>query len=354
MDETLLKPSTDFVFKRVFGAESHKRVLVCLLNAILKGKPQIASIELENTEIPRDTSDGKDVRLDIRARTPEGTILSIEIQCVNKGDLIHRSAFYQARMMPAELKAGRDYNEIPNMISIWIADYTATKRKHHTNEIVYMYKSNEKDKIEIATEKFRTFIIELSKIEYKNIHHADMFSVWMMFIKHPETIPQEFLSIPEVHEAMDELTKLSYNKIVRAQYEARQKLINDEHAAFAFARKEGLKEGIAEGLEKGIAEGLEKGIAEGLEKGIAEGLEKGIAEGLEKGLAEGLEKGIAEGLEKGIAEGLEKGKEEGIKEGIKEGTEKIALSMLSKNFPIDTIATCTGLSEEEILKLRQS
>jgi len=83
--------------------------------------------------------------------------------------------------MPEEVRAGDNYNQIPDMISIWIADYPATKREHHTHEIIYMFKANERDPIEIATSKFKTFIIELSKIEFKSLHHADMFSVWMMF-----------------------------------------------------------------------------------------------------------------------------------------------------------------------------
>lgn len=39
--EGLMSLKTDIVFKRIFGIESHKRVLVCLLNAILNGKPYI-------------------------------------------------------------------------------------------------------------------------------------------------------------------------------------------------------------------------------------------------------------------------------------------------------------------------
>ncbi|MDR2782221.1 MAG: Rpn family recombination-promoting nuclease/putative transposase, partial [Holosporaceae bacterium] len=35
----LLNPSSDFVFANLFGAEKHKKVLMCLLNAILQGKP---------------------------------------------------------------------------------------------------------------------------------------------------------------------------------------------------------------------------------------------------------------------------------------------------------------------------
>jgi predicted transposase/invertase (TIGR01784 family) len=162
-------------------------------------------------------------------------------------------------MMPREIKEGESYNKIPDMISIWIADYKATSRNHHTSEIVYMYKETEKDPIEIATDKFRTFIIELEKIEFKKMHRADMFSVWMMFIKNPASIPQEFLSIPEVDEAMKELTYLSQDEEFRAEYEARQRLINDERAALAIAEERGKSEGKAEGLAEGKAEGLAEG-----------------------------------------------------------------------------------------------
>jgi len=246
--KNLIRVSKDFVFKRLFGAESHKRVLVCLLNSILKDKPHIESIELLNTELTKDIEGGKSPRLDIRARTDDETIVNIEMQCSDKGNLINRSSFCQARMMPQEIKEGDSYDSIPNMIAIWIvADYKATNRKHHTHEAMYMYKDNGIDPIEIASDKLRTFIIELEKIEFKRVHHADMFSVWMMFIKNPESIPEEFLSIPEVKEAMEELTFLSHDPEFREEYEARQRLINDANAEKTIAVKKAKEEGKAEG-----------------------------------------------------------------------------------------------------------
>jgi len=261
----LIKASKDFVFKRIFGAESHKRVLVCLLNSILKGKPHIESIELLNTELTKDIDGGKSPRLDIKARTDDKTIVNIEIQCSNKGNLINRSAFCQARMMPREIKKGDNYDSIPKLITIWIvADYKATNRKHHTHEATYMYKDNGIDPIEIASDKLRTFIIELEKIEFKRLHHADMFSVWMMFIKDPESIPEEFLSIPEVKEAMEELTFLSHDPEFREEYEARQRLINDENAEKTTAIKKAKEEGEAIGIEKGKRETAIKLLSMGL------------------------------------------------------------------------------------------
>jgi predicted transposase/invertase (TIGR01784 family) len=79
-----------------------------------------------------------------------------------------------------------------------------------------------------------------------------MFSVWMMFIKHPELIPDEFLSIPEVKEAMDELTYLSHDRVFRAEYDARQRRINDENAAITIATEKGLERGLEKGREEGL------------------------------------------------------------------------------------------------------
>ncbi|MDR2067533.1 MAG: Rpn family recombination-promoting nuclease/putative transposase, partial [Holosporaceae bacterium] len=63
----LLKPSSDFVFANLFGAEKHKRVLICLLNAILQGKPHIKSITLLNPQHKKQREDGKSTTLDIEA-----------------------------------------------------------------------------------------------------------------------------------------------------------------------------------------------------------------------------------------------------------------------------------------------
>ena len=255
----LLQPKKDFVFKRVFGVESHKTVLVSLLNSILKGKPLIESITLDTTEISKNSEDGKDVRLDILAKSNDGTKINIEMQCTDKGKLINRTAFYQSRTMVDSLKSGENYDAIPDMISIWITDYNATNRKNHTNEIVYMYEKNEKDlTVEVASTKFRTLIIELTKIDFNNINSSDMFDVWMMFIKNPESIPEEFLDIKEIKEAMNELTLLSNNPEFKAEYEARLRVENDKIAEISTAEIKGEERGLIKGEEIGLEKGGKK------------------------------------------------------------------------------------------------
>ena len=263
----LLPPSNDYVFASLFGKKSHERVLVCLLNAILNGKPQIKSVKLEPTEYKKTSIDGKSIRLDIVATSDDGTIINVEIQCKCNGNIEDRASFYKARLRSDKLKEGEDYSSIPDIISIWICVEPETNRKGCCHEIVDMYKDNGIDPIEIASEKMRHFIIELTKLEATPKSFLnDMFTIWMTFIKDPETIPPEFLEIPEVKEAMDELTYMSSDPETRAVYDARLRELNDIYSG----QTTRYKEGLAEGIEKGRAEGIEKGRAEERAKAEAE------------------------------------------------------------------------------------
>ena len=221
MDD-LLPVKNDYVFSRLFGAKSHKRVLICLLNSILNGKPRINDITLDPNEYKKTSPDGKSIRLDIAATSDDGTIFNIEIQCKDEGNIGDRASFYQSKLREGKLKSGDDYSSIPNIISIWISADSLTHRKGCVSEIVSMYKDNGVDPIEIASEKMRQFIIELTKLEATPKRFLnDMFTVWMQFIRDPNSIPPEFLNIPEVKEAMDELTHMSADPETRAEYDAK-------------------------------------------------------------------------------------------------------------------------------------
>ena len=56
--------------------------------------------------------------------------------------------------------------------------------------------------------------------------------------------------------------------------------------------------------------------------------------------------------EEGLAEGREKGREEGLAEGEAKKSLEIAKKMLEMGLSVEQITEATGLSEEEVLKLK--
>jgi predicted transposase/invertase (TIGR01784 family) len=239
----LLKPSSDFIFRNVFGSDEHKTELISLLNAILNGKPHIKSLTIENGDIPKDLETGKSVRLDIRAVTDDSTKILVEIQCYDGGSLINRSDFYRARRLPEELPEGQSFDSIPDIISIWFTTYNETRRRYHTSEAVLMYKESKLDPVEIASEKSRTIIIELKKVDLSKAKASNIFDAWMYFLIAPEEIPAEFLEVKEVNEAMHTLTYVSHDPAKRRIYNARIRAQNDIINAMSHAKNEGRAEG---------------------------------------------------------------------------------------------------------------
>ncbi|ESU40166.1 Chromosome segregation ATPase [Giardia duodenalis] len=263
----LLSPTSDFVFYQIFGVEKHKSVLISLLNSILKGNPHVKDVRIDPTEHKRTTVDGKTIVLDIKATINDGTIVDVEMQCINTGDIYHRSIYYQSLILrDYTIKQGQSYKSIPDVIIIWIMNQDITNRKGCMHEIVPMYKANGIDQIEIASEKMRQFIIELTKLgNTSNFCYNKAFTAWMTFIKDPSSISGELLEVEGVQTAMKELTYLSENKETRAIYDARRIALLDLNSAIEHGIEKGKAEGLVEGRDKERERMAEQMLSDGLD-----------------------------------------------------------------------------------------
>ena len=99
----LFDPKVDYVFKILFGDENDKSMLISLLNAILKGKPTIKDLILNNTDIPKILKDNKSCKLDILATSDEGIKFNIEMQCKKTKDIINRTVYYASKLFTKDL-----------------------------------------------------------------------------------------------------------------------------------------------------------------------------------------------------------------------------------------------------------
>ena len=73
----------------------------------------------------------------------------------------------------------------------------------------------------------------------------------------------------------------------------------------------------------------------------------------ETGLEEGLAKGRVIGRAEGLEEGLVKGREEGREEGREDAKQQIAINFLQLGTPCEIVAKATGLSVEDVTKLKE-
>ena len=249
----LLDPKQDFVFKSVFGKDDQKPILISFLNALLRGKPHIKSLTLENTDIAKILEKDKASRLDIKATSDDGTKFDIEIQVKNTGEIPQRAVHYLANMMPHIIKTNESYKG-PHIIGIWILGRNVTDRRNAISEAYMTFQPSDPDPYQIMTDSARIFFIELPKFRPKKADAMEILEGWLSFLQNPGFLDEEFLKVPEMKEAMETLKYISVDEKMRALADLCQKTINDKNSEITVAREEG----IAIGEERGEAVGRTK------------------------------------------------------------------------------------------------
>ena len=82
MEERYLNPHTDFGFKRLFGSEFNKELLISFLNAMFLGKQNVKDVTYLNSEQIGDRSDARRAIFDVYCENQEGEKFIVEMQNV--------------------------------------------------------------------------------------------------------------------------------------------------------------------------------------------------------------------------------------------------------------------------------
>ena len=308
-----LDPKNDIAFKRVFGSENHKDILIHFINDILelKDNQQIESVEFLSPIQDPEIAYKKQSLIDVLCRDKNGVQIIVEMQVAPTKGFEKRAQYYAAKAYSRQLNSGSGedgrYENLKEVIFIAIADCTIFKDKAE-------YKSDhvilDKNSYEHDLQDFSFTFIELPKFKKDKISELEtIIEKWCYFFKYAANTSEEDLkkligSDLVINQAYEALNQFNWTEQELIAYEQELKRIRDNRAAEDYL--------IEKGIELGKAEGIELGI--------------------EKGKAKGIEKGKAEGKT-----------EEKI---------KIAKNMLSKNYPISDISAMTGLSIDEINSLK--
>ena len=290
-----LSPKLDVVFQALFGEVGNESITKGFLETILERK--IDSIDLSrNPILRREFKDEKLGVLDIIAKLDENEICNIELQIVDKKNIIERILYYWSRLYSRQIKSGEDYKILQKAIVILITDFKIENLEELDYHSRWKIMEDKQGKKIILTQKLEIDIIELPKIIGKEKEQDNLLD-WLYFLENPksERVTEKMKENENLKEAVKKLDNLSEDEKMQRIADLRQKAIMDEKAIY----------------EKVLEIGLEKGIQRGMEKGI----------------------------EKGIMEGSQKEKIE------------IAKKMLELKIDKETIAEATGLTEQEIEKI---
>ena len=243
-------PKMDIIFQAIFGEVGSENITKDFLEKILKRKIEKISLD-KNPILRRELKDEKLGVLDIVTELDGKEKCNIEMQLIDKNNIIERMLYYWSKMYTRQIKAGDDYNKLEKTIVILIADFNIKGLEeveyHSTWKII---ETNSVKKL-ILTDKFEFDIIELSKINGRE-DEKDQLLDWLIFLENPESerVTRKMEENENLKEAVEKLDRISEDEKMQRIIELREKAIRDEHAIYA--------KGVDDGIEKGITKGAKQ------------------------------------------------------------------------------------------------
>lgn len=255
-------PKMDIIFQAIFGEVGSENITKDFLEKILKRKIEKISLD-QNPILRRELKSDKLGVLDIITELDGKEKCNIEMQLIDKNNIIERMLYYWSKIYTKQIKAGEDYNKLEKTIVILIADFNIKGLEEVTYHSTWKIMETNYAKKLILTDKLELDIIELSKINGRE-NEKDQLLDWLIFLENPESerVTLKMEENENLKDAVEKLNKISEDEKMQRIIELREKAIRDEHAIY--------EKGVNDGVEKGSKE-KELQIAKNmLKKGIKE------------------------------------------------------------------------------------
>lgn len=247
-----LNPLNDFMFKKIFGEEKDKEILIGFLNAILKA--DISDLTIENDKLSRETKDEKLGILDIKAKTNSGEKINIEVQTINKYNMVPRTLFYWSKLYIEDFKPKSDYDTLQKTVTINILNYEMQKLRNQSFHTIFQLQ--EKESKLVLTDLLEIHFIEVPKFFKKSSYDVNNpLHRWLLFLNKdvPDSLLKEVTQMDSLlQKAEEKFERLSSDPDTRKEYEARAKALSDEISRLNGAEREGILKVAKSLLDSGM------------------------------------------------------------------------------------------------------
>ncbi|MDR0631562.1 MAG: Rpn family recombination-promoting nuclease/putative transposase [Holosporales bacterium] len=286
--ERFLNPRNDWIFKRVFGTEQNKDILIGFLNAVFEGVHEpIEDVEFLPSHQNPEIAVLRQSIVDVKCTDIKNRKFIVEMQCYRDPDFIKRACLYASRAYFDQLTTTSDsrkegapqgkedgrklkefnYSKIKPVIFLAILyDFTLIPDEdgYISHNKIFDTKTHKQH-----IKEFSYSFLELDKFQKSFEESKTLLEKWCYFFKNAEwTLPDEVEEMkkhcPVVGKAYDALERYSYTPEEYEAYLLYDMGVAAHEAGIRCAREEG----VAEGLEKGVREGVKKVAISMLRKGL--------------------------------------------------------------------------------------
>jgi predicted transposase/invertase (TIGR01784 family) len=256
MKAKYLNPFTDFGFKKIFGEEASKPLLIDFLNSLLPQSDKIVDLTFKNNEQLGQTDIDRKAIYDIYCENEKGEKFIVELQKAKQNYFKERTIYYSTFPIREQAEKGEWNYNLKAVYCIGILDFTFDdyEVEPEKSEVVHTIKlKNQNGKT--FYEKLTYIYLEMPNFKLAESQLKTRLDKWLYFIKYLEdfqTIPKIF-SDEVFSQAFEKAELAKFGQLELANYENSLKIYRDLKGVIDTAYDEGKLEGkleIAKYLKK--------------------------------------------------------------------------------------------------------
>jgi len=247
-------PRNDVAFRKIFGDENKKEILISFLNNILEfsgTKKEIIEITIQNPyQVPK-LKELKETILDIKAVDKRNVHYIIEMQMFHTSAFEKKVLYYVGKAYYQQLNRAEDYPKLNQVIFLGFLNFKLFENNpdYATRHLILDEKTNENH-----FQDFELNFVELPKFTKTLEELKDIKEKWIYFVKNAgnmDMIPKQMQKPKELREAFETANQMKWSKEELEAYDDRGIYIQDERGRIEYALEEGKKLGIEEGEKVG-------------------------------------------------------------------------------------------------------
>ena len=175
---------TDFGFKRIFGTEANKDLLIAFLNTVLKIKGGITDLQYVNLEGKGRIKTDRTTIFDLHCVTGKGEHIIVEVQNQSHKNFRERGLYYACRAIQEQGKKGKKWKyELCRVYSVNLVNFRLDKTVKSTEKYISYIQLIDKDTHEVFCDKMTFVYIELPRFNKKEDELENNVERWVYIFK---------------------------------------------------------------------------------------------------------------------------------------------------------------------------
>lgn len=210
MKAKYINPFTDFGFKKIFGEEASKPMLIDFLTNLLP-ESNIVDLTFKDKEKLGQSEEDRKAIYDIYCEDNKGEKIIVELQKAKQNYFKDRTIYYSTFPIQEQADRGNWNYQLKSVYCVGILDFQFEEEKLGVGEVIHTVQLKDQNN-QLFYDKLKFVYLEMPHFTKQEHELETRLDKWLYFIKHLE----DFQNIPEIFN--DEIFEKAFQKAEIAKF----------------------------------------------------------------------------------------------------------------------------------------